>query len=79
MQLEPRRGGETLGALLTNNIKSAIAAESVTGLNVILSMDPRLSILQGAKILMNLSSDRRHYVSREDYWEGGVGRAELIN
>ena len=42
-------------------------------------MDPRLSILQGAKILMNLSSDRRHYVSREDYWEGGVGRAELIN
>lgn len=42
-------------------------------------MDPRLSILQGAKILMNLSSDRRHYVSREDYWEGGAGRAELIN
>ena len=50
----------------------AIADESVTGLNVILSLDPRLAIMQGAKILMNLSSDRRHYVSQAEYQEQGA-------
>ena len=71
--------GETLGTLLTKNIKEAIAAESVTGLNVILSMDPRLSILQGAKILMNLSSNKKHYVTADEYYENGQKRFELIN
>jgi len=51
------RQPQSLGHLLVENIKDAILAESVTGLKVILSMDPRLSILQGSRILMNLSSN----------------------
>ena len=67
---------KTLGELLTIDLKSAIADESVTGLSVILSMDPRLVILQGAKILMNLSSNRKHYVSQAEYQEQG---SQMIN
>ena len=37
--------GQTLGSIMVKDIKQSIGAESVTGLNVILSMDPRLSIL----------------------------------
>ena len=60
------------------NIKDAILAESVTGLKVILSMDPRLSILQGSRILMNLSSNQKHFVSRTEYFENGA-LPSLIN
>jgi actin-related protein len=70
---------ETLGSLLVNDFKKAISAESVTGLNVILSMDPRLAIMQGANVLMNLSSNSKHYVSSQDYFESGNERDNLIN
>ena len=69
----------TLGSLMVHDIKRAISSESVTGLNVILSMDPRLAVLQGGKIMMNLSSDQRHYVSSHDYFEQGPVRKNLIN
>ena len=69
---------KTLGHLLVENIKDAILAESVTGLNVTLSMDPRLSIIQGARILMNLSSNQKHFVSKNEYYESGKLKS-LIN
>ena len=54
---KPKNSPDNLGSMLVENIKDAILAESVTGLNVLLSMDPRLSIIQGSRILMNLSSN----------------------
>lgn len=61
----------TLGELLVDNIKSAILAESVTGLGVTLSQDPRLAVLQGARVLMNLSSNQKQFVSSDEYFENG--------
>lgn len=61
----------TLGHHLVENIKDAILAESVSGLNVNLSMDPRLSIIQGSRILMNLSSNQKHFVSKQEYYDSG--------
>ena len=46
--------------------------QGITGIEVKTSNDPRLSIMQGARVLMGLSSSERMFVKKEEFEEHGV-------
>ena len=72
--------GKALGSILEESIVTALANEMVPpSLKVSMSEDPRLCILQGARILMNLSGVEAMYVHAADYFESGPGKLDLIN
>lgn len=76
--------GKTLGGILEESIVTALANEMVPPtLQVLTSEDPRLCILQGARILMNLSGSEALFVNSADYYENGAGKGKqeeaLIN
>ena len=45
-------------------------------LQVSTSEDPRLCVLQGARILMNLSGMEALFVNSEDYYENGPAKKD---
>ena len=63
---------------------TALANEMIPpSLKVMTSEDPRLCILQGAKVLLNLSGSEAMFVNSSDYFENGGGKSKkeeaLIN
>ena len=66
---------DTLGEAIKNDLSEVLELQGISEPIVKVSHDPRLSVLQGARILMALSSSDKMYKTYEQYQEDGPDRS----